>query len=189
SAGYYLLGAGPDDPAGALTMAGLNIINVNSAALPAEASTAGTFTVNLPSTDDLPAADGFNHKTSLISYNDKGEKITLDVYFTKTGNDAWDVKVKNAADDAEVGTATLTFDAAGVMTSDGKIEVNLTDEKYGGKELTLDLGGSTQLAGDYTISQAQINGQAPSAVKGVDVASDGSVVAIYENGTQSVLAR
>src|SRR5690606_18956024 len=35
----------------------------------------------------------------------------------------------------------------------------------------------------------QINGQAPSAVKGVDVASDGSVVAIYENGTQSVLAR
>ena len=190
SAGYYLLGAGPDDPAGALTMAGLNIINVNSAALPAEASTEGTFTVNLPSTDPDSEGEEFNHKTSLISYNDKGEKITLDVYFTKTGDNAWEVTVKNAADDVLVSgqdPIPLTFNAAGEMAPKVKVEVDLAD--YGGQNLSLNLGASTQLAGDYTISQAQINGQAPSAVKGVDVASDGSVVAIYENGTQSVLAR
>lgn len=189
SAGYYLLGAGPNDPAGALTMAGLNIINVNSAALPPEASTSGNFTVNLPSTDQIPAAGEFNHKTSLISYNDKGEKITLDVYFTKTGADEWSVTVKNAADDAVVGgPTTLTFDpTTGDMTSARGIAVDLGP--YGGQNLNLNLGASTQRAGDYTISQAQINGQAPSSVKGVDVANDGSVVAIYENGTQKVLAR
>ncbi len=107
SAGYYLLGAGPNDPAGALTMAGLT---------------------------------------------------------------------------------TLTFDpTTGDMTSAGGVAVDLGP--YGGQNLNLNLGASTQRAGDYTISQAQINGQAPSAVKGVDVANDGSVVAIYENGTQKVLAR
>ena len=189
SAGYYLLGAGPDDPAGALTMAGLNTVNVNSATLPPEASTSGTFTVNLPSTDQVPAQGEFNHKTSLVSYNNKGEKITLDVYFTKTDADEWSVTVKNAADNAVVGDpTTLTFDpTTGDMTSAGNIAVDLTG--YGGRNLTLDLGASTQRAGDYTISQAQINGQAPSAVKDVNVANDGSVIAIYENGTQKVLAR
>ncbi len=189
SAGYYLLGAGPDDPAGALTIPGLGIINVNSAALPPEGSTSGTFSVNLPSTDEVPAAGEFNHKTSLISYNDKGEKITLDVYFSKTTDDEWSVTVKNAADDAVVGgPSTLTFDpATGAMTSAGDLTVDLTG--YGGQSLALDLGATTQRAGDYTISQAQINGQAPSSVKGVDVGNDGSVIAIYENGTQKVLAR
>lgn len=189
SAGYYLLGAGPGDSAGALTLPGLSKINIDSAALEPEGSTSGNFTVNLPSTDQVPAAGEFNHKTSLISYNDKGDKITLDVYFAKTGPDEWSVTVKNAADDVVVsGPSTLTFDpTTGAMTSGGTLTVDLTG--YGGQNLSLDLGASTQRSGDYTISQAQINGQAPSAVKGVDVANDGSVVAIYENGTQKVLAR
>lgn len=59
----------------------------------------------------------------------------------------------------------------------------------GGQTLNLNLGGSTQRAGDYTISQAVINGQAPSSIKGVDVGNDGAVVAVYENGTQKVLYR
>lgn len=188
SAGYYLLGAGADEAAGGLTVAGLNIVNVNAAALPAEGSTAGDFTVNLPSTDQAPAAGGYNHKTSLISYNDKGEKITLDVYFTKTGANEWNVSVKNAADGVEIGTTVLNFDpTTGDLVSGGNVAVNLG--AYGGQTLNLNLGGSTQRAGDYTISQAVINGQAPSSIKGVDVGNDGAVVAVYENGTQKVLYR
>ncbi|SPU62366.1 flagellar hook protein FlgE [Brucella melitensis] len=156
--------------------------------MPAEGSTAGDFTVNLPSTDQAPAAGGYNHKTSLISYNDKGEKITLDVYFTKTGADEWNVSVKNAADGVEIGTTVLNFDpTTGDLVSGGNVAVNLG--AYGGQTLNLNLGGSTQRAGDYTISQAVINGQAPSSIKGVDVGNDGAVVAVYENGTQKVLYR
>lgn len=189
SAGYFLLGAGPDDPVGALTAAGLDVINTTSKALPPVASTSGTFTVNLPTTDKVPDAGGFNHKTSLISYNDKGEKITLDVYFAKTGDDKWKVTVKNAADGATVsGPSDIEFDPTnGSVKSGGKITVALG--AYGGQDVELDLGSSTQRAGEYTVSRAQINGQAPSSVKGVDVANDGSVVAIYENGTQKVLAK
>lgn len=189
SAGYYLLGASPDTRAGTLTSAGLDIININSNALPPVASTAGNFTVNLPADAKVSSGDEFNHKTSLVSYNDKGEIIKLDVQFAKTGADTWNVTVKNAADGAVIsGPSTLTFDpGSGALNSGGVIDVNL--EKYGGKNIKLDLGASTQRAGEYKPVEARINGNAPSVISDVQVANDGSVVGIYDNGTQKVLAR
>ncbi|MEJ5082597.1 MULTISPECIES: flagellar hook protein FlgE [unclassified Ochrobactrum] len=188
TAGYYLLGAGADESAGGLTMAGLGKINANAADLKAEASTSGTFTVSLPSGSAVPAAGAYNHKTSLVSYNSQGEKITLDVYFSKSADNTWDVSIKNAADGVEVGATTLTFDPAnGNLLTGGNATVDLTG--YNGSSLSLNLGASKEASGDYTISQAVINGQAKSSMKSVDVANDGSVVGIYENGTQVVLGR
>jgi len=188
TAGYYLLGAGPDESAGGLTIAGLERINANAADLQPEASTSGTFTVSLPSNGQVPAAGEFNHKTSLVSYDSQGKKITLDVYFTKSADNTWDVSIKNAADGVEVGTTTLEFDPAnGNLLTGGTVGVDLTG--YNGSTISLNLGASKEATGDYTISQAVINGQAKSSMKSVDVANDGSVVGIYENGSQVVLGR
>lgn len=188
TAGYYLLGAGPDEAAGGLTVAGLERINANAADLEAQVSTTGTFTVSLPLDGQIPAAGEFNHKTSLVSYDSQGKKITLDVYFTKSANNTWDVSIKNAADDVEVGTTTLAFDPAnGNLLTGGAVNVDLTG--YNGSALSLNLGASKEATGEYTISEAVINGQAKSSMKSVDVADDGSVVGIYENGTQVVLGR
>ena len=188
TAGYYLLGAGADESVGGLTIAGLGRINANAVDLKAEPSTSGVFTVSLPSGSAVPAAGAYNHKTSLVSYNAQGEKITLDVYFTKSADNTWDVSIKNAADGVEVGTTTLTFDPAnGNLLTGGNATVDLTG--YNGSSLSLNLGASKEASGDYTISQAVINGQAKSSMKSVDVANDGSVVGIYENGTQVVLGR
>ncbi|MFD1790526.1 flagellar hook protein FlgE [Ochrobactrum teleogrylli] len=187
TAGYYLLGSADGNVAPDLN--GLSIVNVNAPDLTAIGSTSGTFTVNLPTTDTPPATAGdYNHKTSLISYNNAGEAVKLDVYFTKNADDTWSVSVKNAADNVEIGTGTLTFDpATGAVVSGGNISVDLTG--YNGGTLDLNLGASTARTGNYTISQATINGQAPSSLQSVDVGADGSVVAIYENGSQQVLYR
>lgn len=187
TAGYYLLGSADGNVAPDLN--GLSIVNVNAPDLTAIGSTGGTFTVNLPTTDTPPATPGdYNHKTSLISYNNAGEAVKLDVYFTKNADDTWSVSVKNAADNVEIGTGTLTFDpATGAVVSGGNISVDLTG--YNGGTLDLNLGASTARTGNYTISQATINGQAPSSLQSVDVGADGSVVAIYENGSQQVLYR
>ncbi|MBA8822243.1 flagellar hook protein FlgE [Ochrobactrum sp. GPK 3] len=187
TAGYYLLGSA--DGSVAPDLNGLSIVNVNAPDLTAIGSTAGTFTVNLPTTDTPPATAGdYNHKTSLISYNNAGEAVKLDVYFTKNADDTWSVSVKNAADNVEIGTGTLTFDpVTGAVVSGGNVSVDLTG--YNGGTLDLNLGASTARTGSYTISQATINGQAPSSLQSVDVGADGSVVAIYENGSQQVLYR
>jgi flagellar hook protein FlgE len=73
------------------------------------------------------------------------------------------------------------------VVSGGNVSVDLTG--YNGGTLDLNLGASTARTGSYTISQATINGQAPSSLQSVDVGADGSVVAIYENGSQQVLYR
>ena len=187
TAGYYLLGSADGNVAPDLN--GLSIVNVNAPDLTAIGSTNGTFTVNLPTTDTPPATAGdYNHKTSLISYNNAGEAVKLDVYFTKNADDTWSVSVKNAADNVEIGTGTLTFDpVTGAVVSGGNVSVDLTG--YNGGTLDLNLGASTARTGSYTISQATINGQAPSSLQSVDVGADGSVVAIYENGSQQVLYR
>ena len=192
TAGYYLMGYPADANGNVNTVAnsfdGLERVNVKQSDLVATPSTSGNFTVNLPSTDSVPAAGEFNHKTSLIAYDNLGGKITLDVYFTKTADNTWDVSIKNAADGVEVGATTLNFDGAnGKLLSGGDVAVDLA--AYNGQELDLNLGSSKQLAKDYTITEAVINGQAPSSIKGVDIGKDGSVVALYENGSQKLLYR
>jgi flagellar hook protein FlgE len=138
TAGYYLLGSA--DGSVAPDLNGLSIVNVNAPDLTAIGSTAGTFTVNLPTTDTPPATAGdYNHKTSLISYNNAGEAVKLDVYFTKNADDTWSVSVKNAADNVEIGTGTLTFDpVTGAVVSGGNVSVDLTG--YNGGTLDLNLG-------------------------------------------------
>ncbi|ANG97106.1 flagellar biosynthesis protein FlgE [Brucella pseudogrignonensis] len=192
TAGYYLMGYPADANGNVNTVAnsfdGLERVNVKQSDLVATPSTSGNFTVNLPSTDSVPAAGEFNHKTSLIAYDNLGGKITLDVYFTKTADNTWDVSIKNAADGVEVGATTLNFDGTnGKLLSGGDVAVDLT--AYNGQALDLNLGSSKQLAKDYTITEAVINGQAPSSIKGVDIGKDGSVVALYENGSQKLLYR
>ncbi|WP_421505409.1 flagellar hook protein FlgE [Brucella pseudogrignonensis] len=192
TAGYYLMGYPADANGNVNTVAnsfdGLERVNVKQSDLVATPSTSGNFTVNLPSTDSVPSAGEFNHKTSLIAYDNLGGKITLDVYFTKTADNTWDVSIKNAADGVEVGATTLNFDGTnGKLLSGGDVAVDLT--AYNGQALDLNLGSSKQLAKDYTITEAVINGQAPSSIKGVDIGKDGSVVALYENGSQKLLYR
>ncbi|MGK9086661.1 flagellar hook protein FlgE [Brucella intermedia] len=189
SAGYYLLGAGPDDPGGALTTTGLGVINTKGKPLPPVASTSGKFTFNVPPTDKVVGEGEYNRQTSIIAYNSKGEEIKLDVSLAKTADNKWNVTVKNAADGKVLaGPHELTFDAkTGVVASGGELAVNLKD--YGGENIKLDLSEATQRAGDYAVSENKCNGQPPSSVKRIGVAQDGAVVAVYENGVQKVLAR
>lgn len=196
AAGYYLMGYAPDADGNINTVAngfdGLEKINVEQADLVAEASTSGTFTVNLPSTAEANPAAGYNHKTSLVSYNNLGEKIVLDVYFTKNTADlTWNVTVRNSADGTLLQTDTLTFNPlTGAMDSGGNLSIDLSAYNNGEPQtLNLDLTASKQLAADYTIYEANINGQAPSSVESVDIGNDGSVVARYEDGSQKLLYR
>jgi flagellar hook protein FlgE len=51
-----------------------------------------------------------------------------------------------------------------------------------GAPFTLDLSQSSQLATDYTVLSAAVDGNAPSAVDHVEIADDGFVYAVFGNG-------
>ena len=116
TAGYYLMGYpldGGDPAVVANGLSGLQAVNLAQTSLNATASTAGTFSANLPSNAaivnplNLPSLNGAGArstaKTSLVSYDNLGNEVTLDVYYAKTGNNTWEVSVFNQADAAAGG--------------------------------------------------------------------------------------
>lgn len=181
---------------------GLVPVNVQSAGLTAIPSTSGNFYANLDDSADivaaadLPSLNGANaeysHKSSLVVYDTVGKETLLDFYYTKTADDNWEVAVYDRAA-ATAGTAfpyssgplatqSLVFDPAlnGSLAATSPTDITLTVP--GGASLTLDLSEMSQLNYPFTVDDADVNGNAPSAVTDVEIAADGTVYAKYENG-------
>jgi flagellar hook protein FlgE len=209
SANYYLQGYPVVDGQVqnvANGFAGLEKVNVRSFDLTAVPSTEGKFAVNLPadaatSIAPLPSANiagaEFTQKSSLTAYDNLGSSKIVDVYMTKTAVNTWEVTIYNQADAAApsapfpyasgpLATETITFSA-----TDGKLAptspTSLTFTVPSGSALTLDMTSTTQLGIGYVVSEATINGNAPSTVDRTIIDSDGILYAGYTNGTYRAL--
>ncbi|QTL04311.1 flagellar hook protein FlgE [Aquabacter sp. L1I39] len=183
---------------------GLQPINFQNTKLEANASTSGAFAANLPAnsaveTGDTPAdnlaTSAFTEKSSLVAFDNLGNKVTLDLYMTKTATapGVWELAVFDRAQASASGgfpygagplaTQTMNFDTMGNLTSGDSISFTVPD----GQPLTMDLSGMTQLSAGYTPLTATVNGNAPAAVQGVVIKSDGTVYATDANGRQSAI--
>ncbi len=207
SSGYYLMGANVQNgvtPLAANSLSGLQKVNVVSAGQTATATTAGSLTANLPSTDapvvaaDLPskniAASTYSEETSLVVYDDLGGAHTINLYFTNTGpnggSDTWEVDACDASKAAAGGgfpyssgplaTQTLDFDpTTGALSGGSPFSFTVPN----GQTMSLDLSNMTQLAASFNVTAATANGNAPSAVSGVSTAANGSLTFTYTDGT------
>ena len=203
SSGYYLMGANIQNgvsPLAANSLSGLQMVNVANAGQTATATTAGSLTANLPSTDtpvaaaDLPskniAASTYSEETSLVVYDDLGGAHTINLYFTNTGADTWEVDAFDASKASASGgfpyssgplaTQTMAFDSTtGALSSGSPLSIAVPN----GQTMSLDLSNMTQLAASFNVTAASANGNAPSAVSGVSTAANGSLTFTYANGT------
>jgi flagellar hook protein FlgE len=207
AAGFKLMGYSLTNGAPAIVAngtAGLQVVNIGTVALQASPSTAGAFNVNLPSNAavvppaSLPSTNSataqYTAKSSLVAYDNLGNKITLDVYSTNLGGGDWEVSVFNQADAAAGGgfpytggalaTQTLTFDLTNGQL-DPASPTSVTVPVPNGASLALDMSGSSQLAADYTLLDATVvNGNAPSSVDRVEIGDDGTLFAVFESGAR-----
>lgn len=186
---------------------GLTPINLSDLNLQAKPSTIGVFKANLPSDAEVEtgntAADNladsaYSEKSSIVTYDNLGKEVTLDVYMTKVGDNPaeWEYAVYNQADAAAGGgfpytsgpltTKTLGFDGMGALTTD---PASMSVDIPGGQTLDIDLTGTTQLATDYTPITVSVDGNSPSTVAGVVIDRDGTVYATYENGARMAAFR
>jgi flagellar hook protein FlgE len=210
AAGYRLMGyslaPGAPTPVANGT-AGLQIVNIGTVALQAEASTAANLSVNLPSNAaievDLPSGNAatavYTAKTSLVTYDNLGNQVTVDVYMTKTAAETWEVAIYNQADAdptsggfpylaAPLVTETLLFDAT-TGELDGGSATTVDIPIPNGGTVVLDMGQSTQLATDYTVLDAEVNGNAPSEVERVEIDDDGTLYVVFQNGSRQATYR
>lgn len=212
AAGFTLLGYDYDSgvPAPVVNgFDGLVPVNISSGSLTANASTTGIFTANLDAGEaivaaaNLPSANAataeFSHKSSLVAYDNLGAEVLLDFYYTKTAANTFEVAVYDRAGatagtsfpyaSAALATTTLTFDPAnsGLLAAASATDITLAVP--GGASLTVDLSEMTQLNYKFTVQNANVNGNAPSAVTDVEIAEDGTVYANFENGELEPLFR
>lgn len=214
--GYKLLGYpySSDNPTPVVNgYAGLKPVTIRSDGLVATGSTLGTFFSNLNASAEvidpafLPSDTSdettkYTHKTSIKAFDTLGNEVLYDVYFSKTGENTWQMSIFNAAgrdsttgafpygtDSMVVNPIDLEFDpVTGDLTDASKVDamVTLPAAADGGvvpnmRELSLDFSALTQLSYDFTV-RASVNGNAPSEVERIQVSGDGIVYAQYENG-------
>ena len=206
SAGYYLMAANVQNgvsPLAANSLTGLQKVNVVNAGQTATPTTSATLTANLPSTAtpvaaaNLPSANSasstYTEATSLVVYDNLGGSHTINFYFTNTGSNSWEVDAFDASKASTSGgfpyssgplaTQTLTFNpTTGALSSGSPLSLTVPN----GQPMTLDLSNMTQLAAGFNVTAATANGNAPSGISGVSIATNGSLTFNYANGTSNV---
>jgi flagellar hook protein FlgE len=175
AAGYYLMGydltSGGAQVSNGLT--GLSRIDVNQVALNAQASTSGFMIANV----NADAAVGDVSNSSLVAYDALGHKTQLDIAFAKTAANTWSATITGGASTVN---ATLSFDpSTGKIASPTSLSIPIAN----GSTVALDISKTTQYASAFTVSQASIDGHAPSQLDRVEIGKDGIVSAIYQDGT------
>ncbi|MDX8432925.1 flagellar hook protein FlgE [Mesorhizobium sp. M4B.F.Ca.ET.215.01.1.1] len=207
AAGYQLMAysyANGDPAATANGFEGLEPVQISDQEMTATPSTEGVFSGNLPAgatppAGALPSSNSataeYTSKSSLVAYDNLGNKVLLDVYFTNTGSGAWEVSVFDQSK-ATAGTsfpytggalasANLTFD-----TTTGKLTGATTGISFtvpNGSTLALDMSKLTQLGTGFTVSEAEVNGNAPSTIEKIQIGQDGIIYAQYEDGSTKPL--
>ncbi|MER8373330.1 flagellar hook protein FlgE [Mesorhizobium sp. M1396] len=209
SAGFQLMAYSYDNGVPAATVngfEGLVPVVISDQGMTATPSTEGSYAGNLPAgatpvaTANLPAANAagaqYTSKSSMVAYDNLGNKKLLDVYFTNTGAGTWQVAVFDQSKATPgtsfpytagglLGSANLTFD-----TTTGKLTGTPTGVSFtvpNGASLNLDLSALTQLGTGFTVSDAQVNGNAPSTIDKVQISKDGTIYAQYKDGSTKPL--
>ncbi|MFE1602412.1 flagellar hook protein FlgE [Methylobacterium sp. ID0610] len=189
--GYSLANGEPVPTVNSLS--GMVPVNVETLGMKAKGSTTASFTGNLDSTaaavpaaDALPTGAAYTKKTSVETYDTLGKAIKLDVYLTKTDENKWtalvyDASVPGSFPATPMGTTNLTF-------TDGKLPAGTTVTLAAptgstATITTVNLSALTQNAATTSFA-GKADGFAASAPTSAEFAADGTVYAVYEDGSK-----
>ncbi len=214
SSGFTLLGYSSTDGSAAIVngFSGLVPVKATQSGLQATPSTSGIVNANIDSratavtTPVTPRDIGSNpastvddvkytNSTSVVTYDSLGNAVQVDLYYTKTADNTWQVTAFNHADASstsgsfpyssgpmETSAVNLVFDPA-TGKLDPSSDKSITIPIPGGENVTLDLSTTTQFAYKFGVSSAKVDGNAPSTISSVSIGQDGKISAVYANGT------
>jgi flagellar hook protein FlgE len=149
---------------------------------------------NLPS----DAIVGNIQNTSLFVYDSQGAQVELELTFTKTGVNTWDMTATygDPATAVPLTDANLTFDANGELATPADFTANIASGAIPGiGDIAITLGGAdtpgrlTQLSALGAISAINQDGSATGQLAGLSVGEDGVITGSYTNGQVRPIAQ
>jgi flagellar hook protein FlgE len=205
AAGFYLLGfdiSNGQEPAPVANgFTGLERVRHSDEGLRATPSTEGLLRFNLPADAavvapaDLPSANAataqYTSKTSLVVHDNLGGERLMDIHFSKTADNTWEVAIFDRANAADPGpfpyaggpvsTHTLEFDpVSGQLISPSPPVLSLAVPE--GQTLNLDISGSSQYAAPFNVLDVNVNGNAATSYRLFKISDDGVMYGTFPNG-------
>jgi flagellar hook protein FlgE len=182
---------GQIDPKGQVVDIDLSA-QVNS---PANATTKITFAKNLDFRAEICGeSDEANYTMNVSVFDSKGDTHLVNVFFSKTDNNTWEVKttVDGRELAEECGRGTLTFDPiTGRLDAANSDIIHLECDVDGADDLNivLDFANTTEYAGDFTITYTGQDGYEAGYLEEVTVDSNGVLNGSFSNGQSRALAQ
>ena len=159
--------------------------------------------VNLDSAATVPTVafnssdpSSYNNSTSLSLYDSQGTSHLGTLYFVKTADNSWDTHL--FVDGSEVSpsaSGAVTFNQDGTLATPAGGKVDYSAFPIAGANdltMTLDYGSSsptTQFGGNFGVNSLSQDGYATGQLSGVDIASNGTILARYTNGQSKTLGQ
>ncbi len=118
-----------------------------------------------------PGPAAYTSKTSVVTYDNIGNAVTLDVYMAKTGANTWQTSIYDSASGAAA-IAGGTKHSPSTRARPARVcwprpaRQSLTVAIPGGSAFTMDLAAMTQVASSFDF-KATVDGNAPSAIEKV----------------------
>lgn len=156
-----------------------------------------TSLVNLGGNLPADAETGDTHFSSLNVYDAQGAAVELNITFTKTGLNEWDLAATYGDANTPVALTdnTLQFNGAGRIVTPADFDANIPAGSIPGLgAIALTLGGDnpgevTQLATLGSIAAVTQDGSTTGTLAGLTVGQDGVITGSYSNGQVKALAQ
>lgn len=165
-------------------------LHLQSASLPAEATTTLDFIANLDANHVAPTipfdkddVNSYNATYSSQVYDSLGREHTLTQYFVKGAVDnEWSVEYFIGG--ASAGAAhDLVFDSTGMLSSGTNLTLNhAVGAGANDLNITFDYTGTSQYGSDFAVTTNRASGYAAGEQTGMTVENDGKVYVSYSNG-------
>ncbi|UDM18181.1 flagellar hook protein FlgE [Vogesella sp. XCS3] len=152
-------------------------------------------------------ATTYNFTTSMRVYDKVGSAHTVSLYFQRQAvagtppavNNTWNVSYK-LNNNAVQNVGSVSFTADGKLTAPfsftvpgGAAAANLPvpgqPNQLGDAGIVVNLAGTTQYSGSFTVAKAKVDGNAKGELVGVETADDGNIIAKYSNGQAQSVGR
>jgi flagellar hook protein FlgE len=190
----------PPNTAGGFNTSTLTNLQLNTAQSAATPTSTITISSNLPADASLPTdttfsptdENSYNNASTFSVYDSQGGSHSATVYYVKTANNTWNANLY--IDGNSAGTAALTFNSAGTLTTpaNGNLSFTPTQPTNGAtfpSPITMNVSNTTQFGTAYAPGTINQNGFEAGTLENVEIGTDGIVTAIYSNNQSTQLGQ
>ncbi|MFL6614080.1 MAG: flagellar hook protein FlgE [Pantoea agglomerans] len=176
-------------------------LTVPSTAMSANPTSTGALQANLNSSYSVPTVtpfdtanvDSYSDKTSMSVYDSLGNAHQLDLYFVKTGDNAWTLHPVDSTTGTASPATNLTFTSSGILNGTGNVAVNIgaLNGSAANQTMQLSLLGSKQqnTGAKSNFGNPSQNGYAPGELTSYVINNDGTISGSYSNQKTQLLGQ